>query len=233
LAVIAVAHGAWSAAWAWKKMRPLMAAAGHEFITPSYTGLGERAHLASPDNDLETHVQDVLGVLEFEDLRNVVLIGHSYGGMVATGVADRAAGRIAQIVYLDAFVPDDGQALADFWSAAERERRMEALTAGDGWRIAPNSVPPDTSAADAAWIAKFRMPQSRKCFEQPLRLCATPTMPRSYIQCMRYAERGPFGRFAARARTEGWPAYELDASHSPNVTAPQALMAVLQKILSP
>jgi pimeloyl-ACP methyl ester carboxylesterase len=213
-------------------MRPLMAAAGHEFFAPSYTGLGERAHLASPDNNLETHIEDVLGVLTFEDLRNVVLIGHSYGGMVATGVADRAPERIAQLIYLDAFVPEDGQALADFWSEAERQRRMDGVKAGDGWRVTPNPVPPDTSAEDAAWIAKFRMPQSVTCFEQPLRLRAKLTLPRTYIQCMRYADRGPFAQFAARARAEGWPAYELDASHSPNVTAPDLLMDLLQRILS-
>jgi pimeloyl-ACP methyl ester carboxylesterase len=232
LAIIVLAHGAWSAAWAWKKMRPLMAAAGHEFFAPTYTGLGERAHLASPDNDLKTHIQDVLGVLTFEDLRNVVLIGHSYGGMVATGVADRAPERIAQLIYLDAFVPEDGQALADFWSEAERQRRMDGVKAGDGWRVAPNPVPPDTSAEDAAWIAKFRMPQSVRCFEQPLRLRTKLTLPRTYLQCMRYADRGPFAQFAARARAESWPAYELDASHSPNVTAPDLLMDLLQRILS-
>lgn len=232
MATIVLAHGAWSAAWAWKKMRPLMAAAGHEFFAPTYTGLGERAHLASPENDLDTHIEDVLGVLKFEDLRNVVLLGHSYGGMVATGVADRAPERIAQIIYLDAFVPENGQALADFWPAAERQRRIEGVKAGDGWRVAPNPVPPDTSAADAAWVAKFRMPQSVKCFEQPIRLRTKPILPRTYIQCMRYADRGPFGQFAARARAEGWRTYELDASHSPNVTAPGALMELLQRILS-
>jgi pimeloyl-ACP methyl ester carboxylesterase len=114
LAIVVLAHGGWSAAWAWKKVRPLMAAAGHHFFSPTYTGLGERVHLASPSNDLETHVQDLLGVLKFEDLREVVLIGHSYGGMVATGVADRARDRIAQLIYLDAFVPTNGQALIDF-----------------------------------------------------------------------------------------------------------------------
>jgi pimeloyl-ACP methyl ester carboxylesterase len=201
LAIIVLAHGAWSAAWAWKKMRPLMAAAGHEFFAPTYTGQGERAHLASPDNDLKTHIEDVLGVLTFEDLRNVVLIGHSYGGMVATGVADRAPERIAQLIYLDAFVPQDGQALADFWSEAERQRRMDGVKAGDGWRVAPNPVPPDTSAEDAAWIAKFRMPQSVRCFDQPLRLRTKLTLPRTYIQCMRYADRGPFAQFAARAQS--------------------------------
>src|SRR5262245_10668912 len=89
MATIVLAHGAWSAAWAWKKMRPSFRAAGHEFFSPTYTGLGERAHLAHPEIDLGTHIQDVMAVLEFEDLKDVTLLGHSYGGMVATGVADR------------------------------------------------------------------------------------------------------------------------------------------------
>jgi len=213
-------------------MRPLMQAAGHEFFAPSYTGLGERAHLASPDNDLDTHIRDVLGVLEFEDLHSVVLIGHSYGGMVATGVADRAPGRIARIVYLDAFVPEDGQALIDLLPEADRQRLSESVKAGDGWRVAPNPIPSDTPEEDAAWLAKFRVPLSFRCFEQPVRLRTGPRPPRTYIQCMRYADRGPFGQFAARAKAEGWPLYQLDASHSPNVTAPGALMEVLQQILS-
>jgi pimeloyl-ACP methyl ester carboxylesterase len=208
-----------------------MAAAGHEFFAQSYTGLGERVHLASPENDLETHIQDVAGVIEFEDLRNIVLIGHSYGGMVATGVADRARTRIARIIYLDAFVPDDGQALIDFLPAAERQRLLNSVYTGDGWRVTANPIPPDTSAEDRAWVAKFRMPQSVKCFEQPIRLRAQLTLPRTYIQCMRYADRGPFAQFATRAG-HGWQCYELDASHSPNVTAPGALMELLQRILS-
>jgi len=232
LAIVVLAHGAWSAAWAWKKVRPLMAAAGHEFLTPTYTGLGERAHLARPDNDLETHLQDVVGVLTCEDLRHVVLLGHSYGGMVATGVADRAPERVARIIYLDAFVPENGQALVDFLPPQARQRLKDSVSSGDGWRVTPNPVPPDTSENDAAWVAKFRMPQSVRCFEQPIRLRAKLTLPRSYIQCMRYADHGPFGQFAARARDEGWRLDELDSSHSPNVTAPGALMELLQRILS-
>ena len=94
-------------------MHPLMQAAGHRLLTPTYTGLGERAHLANPDVDLETHVQDILNVITYEDLHDVVLLGHSYGGMVATGVADRARSFINQVIYLDAFVPRDGQSLFD------------------------------------------------------------------------------------------------------------------------
>ncbi len=106
-----VCHGAWSSGWAWKKMHPLMAAGGHRLVTPTYTGMGERAHLANPSIDLETHIQDVLNVIQYEDLQDVVLFGHSYGGMVATGVAARAGDRIAQLIYLDAFVPRGAIAL--------------------------------------------------------------------------------------------------------------------------
>ena len=233
MAIIVLAHGAWSAAWAWKKVRPLIAAAGHQFFTPTYTGLGERAHLASPSNDLEIHIQDVLGVLKFEDLRDVVLIGHSYGGMVATGVADLARDRVAQLIYLDAFVPANGQALIDLVPPAERQRLLDSAKAGDGWRVTPNPTPPDTSPEDLEWINRFRMPQSVKCFEQPLQLQAELSLPRAYIHCTRYADKKPFGQFAKRAQGEaGWKAYELDASHSPNVTAPKAFVEVLIQILA-
>src|SRR5215210_4421571 len=105
MATFVIVHGAWSGAHAWRRVRPLLRAAGHEVFTPALTGLGERAHLASPRVDLDTHIQDVVGVLEYEDLGEVMLVGHSYGGVVITGVAERAAPRLAQLIYLDAEVP--------------------------------------------------------------------------------------------------------------------------------
>src|SRR6202051_1916693 len=128
-------------------MHPLMSAARHRLITPTYTGLGEREHLASPSNDLETHIQDMLGVIKYEDLNDIVLIGHSYGGMVATGVADRARDRIVQLIYLDAFVPRDGQCLLDLNEVA-RPRMQEVAKSADGWRVPPNPTPSDTPADD-------------------------------------------------------------------------------------
>jgi pimeloyl-ACP methyl ester carboxylesterase len=231
-----VAHGGWSAGWSWKKMHPLMNAASHRLITPTYTGLGEREHLASPSNDLETHIQDMLGVIKYEDLNDIVLIGHSYGGMVATGVADRARDRITQLIYLDAFVPRDGQCNLDLLPPELRHRMLEAVKAGDGWRVPPNPCPPDTSEEDLKWISERRLPQSVKCAEMPLRLRnGELTLPRSFIRCTRTA--GPpgdiFGPFAERAQHEsGWRYYELDASHSPQITAPGALATLLQKIAS-
>jgi len=229
-----VAHGAWSAGWAWKKMHALLDVGGDRLFTPTYTGLGERAHLAGPSNDLETHIQDVLGVLEYEDLRDVVLIGHSYGGMVATGVADRARDRIKHLVYLDAFVPIDGQSQSDLVPAERRARmREDAEARGDGWRVPPNPIPADTLPVDEAWIAPRRLPISIACFEMPLRFRnGELTVPRSYIYCTRSAPGDVFRQFAERAQREGWGYYEIDASHSPHVTAPEALARVLRQIAS-
>jgi pimeloyl-ACP methyl ester carboxylesterase len=198
MATFVVAHGAWSAGWAWKKMRPPMRAAGHDFWTPTYTGLGERAHLANPDVSLDTHIEDILAVLEAEDLRDVYLIGHSYGGMVATGVADRARERIAQLVYLDAFVPHDGQSLFDLQSTETRTRMRElARTDGEGWRLPPTQMPADTPDADVAWASGRRRPQPSKTFEQHLRLAGNGAPPpRSYIYCQRCAPGDVFRQFA-------------------------------------
>ena len=203
MATFLVAHGAWSAAWAWRKMRPLMRAAGHTLWTPTYTGLGERGHLASPAVDLETHLADVLGVLDMEDLADVVLIGHSYGGMVATGIADRARTRIAQLIYLDAFVPRDGESVFDLQSAATRARMLElARIDGDGWRVPPNPMPPDTPEADLAWASGRRLPQPIKTFEQRLRLSGNSPPPRSYVYCQRARPDDVFRQFVdARSRS--------------------------------
>jgi pimeloyl-ACP methyl ester carboxylesterase len=171
MATILIIHGAWSAGWAWKTMRPRLRALGHEVFTPTCTGLGERAHLAHPDVSLDTHIDDMLAVLEYEDLHDVVLVGHSYGGMVATGVADRAAARLQQVVYLDAFVPQDGQSAFDLIPAKARERNLEqSRTEGEGWLLPANPMPPDTSAEDLAWCLPRRRMQPLQAFATPLRL---------------------------------------------------------------
>jgi pimeloyl-ACP methyl ester carboxylesterase len=228
-----VCHGAWSAGWAWKKMHPLMSAAGHRLITPTCTGLGERVHLANPSIDLETHIQDILNVIRYEDLRDIVLLGHSYGGMVATGVADRARDCIAQLIYLDAFVPGNGQSLLDLNEPA-RQRMQELANAGDGWRVPPNPTPPDTSQADLEWLTERRVDMPIKCFEMTLKLQGGELqLPRSYIYATRITPADTFGPFARCARSEpGWRYYEIDASHSPHVTAPETLAALLQKIVA-
>lgn len=228
-----VAHGAWSAGWCWRKMHPLMAAAGHRLITPTYTGLGEREHLANASVTLETHIEDLLGVIKFEQLSSIVLVAHSYGGMVATGVADRVPDRIAKLVYLDAFAPTNGQSLLDLLPPGGADRMRERVRTGDGWRLPPNPIPADTSEEDVKWIQQFRMPQPVKTFEAPLELRNGDTrIPRTYIYAKRATPEDTFRRFADRAKREHWDYREIDASHSPHITAPEALMSLLQSIAS-
>lgn len=231
MATFVVAHGAWSAGWAWKKMHPLMRAAGHMLWTPTYTGLGERAHLANADVSLDTHIQDIVAVLETEDLSDVILIGHSYGGMVATAVADRARGRIAQLIYLDAFAPQAGQALFDLVAPEVRERMRAGATASPGgFGVPSNPMPPDTSPEDQAWAVPRRRPQPIKAFDTKITLSAEPSAPRSYIYCQRNAPGDGFRQFLVRAQQEGWRTYEIDASHNPHITCPDVLTGILNEI---
>ena len=234
MARFVVAHGAWSAGWVWKKMHPLMSVLGHELLAPTLTGLGDRVHLAGPDVTLSTHIEDVLQFLVHEDLKDVHLIGHSYGGIVATGVADRAAERLKQIVYLDAFVPKDGQNMLELATPESRKRWLEgAEKLGDGWRVPSNPLPPDTSPEDVAWITPRRHPQPIKAMTEMLRLKNGETaLPRAYIYCMRAGPGDMFGPFAHAAKADPkWRYEEMDASHSPHVTAPGALAAVLDRLV--
>ena len=231
MAVFVVAHGAWSSGWAWRKMRPLMRAAGHEIFTPSYTGLGEREHLASQAVNLTLHITDIVNVLEFEDLRDVVVIGHSFGGVVATGVADRARDRVARVIYVDAFVPEHGQSLMDLLPPHARDAmRNGARLADDGQRVPPRDMPPDTPQEIRAWAMPRRVAHPIAAFEEPLCLSGEPLPPRAYIYCQRIDGDDRFGSFAARARREGWPYAEIDASHNPHISAPQELCALLQQL---
>ena len=211
-------------------MRPLMAARGHMLWTPTYTGLGERAHLARPDVNLTTHITDVVQVLEMEDLTDVVLIGHSYGGMVATGVADRIAQRLRRVIYLDAFVPEDGQSLASLTGQDPATMRAEAE---DGWRAAYRPMPPDTPQADLDWAMPRRMSHPVECFIEPLCLTGEgANVPRHYIYALKKYPADAFGRFYERARTTpGWTAHEIDASHNPHITTPEALAEMFGDII--
>ena len=224
MATYLICHGAWSGGWSWAKMRTLLRAAGHEVFTPTYTGLGERTHLAHPMVDLETHIQDVLGVIEYEALSDFILVGHSYGGMVVTGVADRVPGLVRHLVYLDAFVPEDGQSLNDLTGQVRQ--------AVEGWLLPPNPSAPDTAPEDLAWNLPRRRHQPARCFSQKLLLSgAAPRFPRSYIHCTKKVGPDVFRQFADRFRGDpAWRFQEMDASHSPNVTAPEALAAVMLRM---
>jgi pimeloyl-ACP methyl ester carboxylesterase len=232
-----IVHGAWSGAHAWKWVRPLLRSAGHEVFTPALTGLGERSHLASAQVDLETHVRDVIAVLEYEDLREVVLVGHSYGGMVISGVADRVPERLALLVYLDAEVPMDGQSELDLLPAQERAGYEEAARSkGQGWLIPP-PLPeplPDDLDPRVRWAMLRMVSQPLATFAQPLRLSnpAGPKVPRAYVLCAHGKEDQALPACVQRARSDpGWRFVELAAGHSAHVTAPRELVNVLGQLV--
>jgi len=233
MATFLIAHGAWSAGWVWKKMRPLMQALGHEMFVPTQTGLGERRHLANRDIGLNTHVADLREVIHFEDLRDFILVGHSYGGMVATALADQMADLVSELVYLDAFVPRDGQSLLGLTSEENQARVKKAVSEqGEGWRVPPNPPPPDTGPEDRAWVTPRRVPQPLKCFQEPVQLTgAVDRLHRTYIYATLPAPGDGFRQFIERAQTEpGWTYLEIASSHNPHVTIPETLASMLDDI---
>jgi pimeloyl-ACP methyl ester carboxylesterase len=233
MATILVAHGAWTAGWAWKKMRARLRDLGHELFAPTYTGLGERGHLASREVGLETHILDICGAIAMEDLRDVILLGHSYGGVVATGVADRMAANVSRLVYLDAFVPRDEQSVFDLHPPDVRERMQAAAQQeGDGWRVPPMPPPPDTPPDDLEWMLPRRVAHPIRCFMDRVKLTGhVDRLPRTYIYATRPGAGDGFRQFASRAQTEpGWQYLEIDSSHNPHVTAPDVLTKLLDDI---
>jgi pimeloyl-ACP methyl ester carboxylesterase len=228
-----IVHGAWSGAHAWRWVRPLLRAAGHDVVTPSLTGLGERSHLATPETDLATHVEDVVATLHYEDLTDVVLVGHSYGGMVITGVADRVPERIAQLVYLDADAPRDGEAERDLMPDDEFQGYAEAAaTRGDGWRVPPpfpDPLPPGLPA-EAVWAIARMVPMPLATMTQPLRLSAPAGSgpPRTYVFCTEGKDGEPVPDHVRRMDTDpAWRLVRLAATHTAHVHAPELLAETL------
>jgi pimeloyl-ACP methyl ester carboxylesterase len=230
IATYVLVHGAWHGGWCWAKVARLLRDAAQEVHTPTLTGLGERAHLARPEIDLETHIHDIVAVLESEELRQVTLVGHSYGGMVITGVAARAAARIGQLVYLDAFVPEAGKAVFDYLAPERAQAMREAVQAqGEGWRIPPLS--PErlgvTSQRDTEWLTKHLVPQPLRTFEQPLPAAGGERLKRTYIYCSK-PPTGSFDQFAERLREDRkWTFHEMKTGHDAMVTAPGELAKIL------
>lgn len=216
-------HGAWGGSWMWSRLAAELRRSGHEVYAPSLTGIGERAHLASASVDLSTHVADVLGTVAYERLSGFVLVGHSYGGMVATPVADRVPEKVRTLVYLDAFVPKDGQALVDLARPEMRER----ILALQDWRVPPPAPQGMTAPDEIAWIEGRRDPQPVKTMTEKVSLAGRYRGPRVYIFCSGYSPTtfAPFG--AAAKADRAWQYYELPTHHYPQISMPRELAALL------
>ena len=235
VATFVLIHGAWHGGWAWKKVKPLLGGAGYEVFTPTLTGLGERRHLASPAVNLDTHIQDVVGVLESEDLRDVVLVGHSYGGMVISGVAERAPDHLARIVYLDAFLPEDGKALNDYVPGLVAGYEESVRTRGDGWRLPfagalTLKALGVTDAADIAWMSPRMDDQPYATFVQPVRI-SPATAHKARGVYLRSSERPHYLAAAERARAQGFQVVHVPgAGHDVMITQPGELSRALIRL---
>jgi pimeloyl-ACP methyl ester carboxylesterase len=238
MATFVLVHGAFIGGWSWRWLAPYLRDAGHEVHTPTLTGHGERVHLASPQVNLDTHIEDVVNVLHFEDLTGVVLVGFSYGGMVVAGVADRVPDRIAHIVYLDSDVPLDGDTSVP--PSQHAVRYALARDHGDGWRVPPSVVGLDAMLEELPeeqrrWVAARLTPQLVATWTQPIRLTgAAATLPTTYVRCtVGYdPDDEDTQRQDARISSEpGWRYRELAASHVAGLTMPREMAEVLLEVV--
>jgi pimeloyl-ACP methyl ester carboxylesterase len=225
---IVLVHGAWSGGWSWKDAARLLRQRGYEVYAPTQTGLAERSHVAPEHVDLSSHVADIAGLMRYEDLRDVLIVGHSYGGMVVTGAVDRERARVKGMIYLDAFVPHSGESLWDIAGPARAAEMRAQAEAYDGGKSVPRpSTPGNTGPGAAAAFGALFTPQPVGCMSE--KYVATRDNPddwppRHYVLCKAY-NPSPFHAIAARVKTEpGWTYGEFDALHDVPRTNP-ALVA--------
>lgn len=217
-------HGAWGGGWVWRRVADRLRLAGHRVFTPTLTGLGDRSHLCSPAVTLTTHVLDVANLALWEDLDGFVLCGHSYGGAVITGVAEQIGARIASIVYLDAFIPADGEAMADIAPRRPVPGGATPPPTGNLFRV---------NERDRAWVEAKSTPQPNGTFTEKLAVTGAyqRIAKRAYIRAALY-DAPHFRRYydACRA-TRGWQTYEVAAGHMVMLDAPDALARILLQSL--
>jgi len=220
---IVFVHGAWAGGWHFTKVQPLLEEAGHIVYRPTMTGLGERVHLGGPDVGLSTHIEDIVKVLEFEDLDEIVLVGHSYGGMVIAGVAERVPQRIAKLVFFDAIVPENGESVVSLFGDAIDTMATAGGGGAEPWQLVPRWV-------EEGKLPPVDVPQPLLTFTEPIEL-ANPQAAQLPAVFLLTVEAGKevddHDVFADRARDRGWEVVEMGGSHNPHWFQPEAFVNVL------
>ena len=225
-------HGAWHGGWCWRRVTDLLERQGHKVFTPTLTGLGERSHLMSKEIRLATHVADVVNHIKWEGLEGVVLCGHSYGGLVVSGVAEQSASAIGSIVFLDAFVPDNGEALSDLTGAATLDLLRAAQAKGDIGIPARTAASFNVNEKDRAWVDAMCVPQPIATFLDKMTLTGARERiaRKSYIRALNNANPG-FDKAMARAKADpSWRTYEVPCGHDVMVDMPERLAEILLEV---
>jgi len=229
MATFVLVHGAWHGGWCWRKVARHLHSEGHEVYAPSLTGLGDRSHLLTPAVDLHTHVRDIVDLMEFEDLTEVVLVGHSYGGMVIAGVADLVPKRISKLVYLDAVTPKDGQSLSDIVGPELMTMFREiSEDQGDEWCLpCPTDWTFGIAEPDLSWAKRRMTPQPMATLVQKVRFLNPEALalPKSFIWCA--ISEGKRQESLRDEFSPGWSFYEIEAEHDAMITNPRELAEVL------
>ncbi len=229
MATFVLVHGAWHGSWCWRRVAQMLRRNGHEVFAPTLTGLCERSHLLTPAVDLDTHILDLVNEIKWQGLEDVVLVGHSYGGMVISGVAEKIERAIGSFVLLDAFFPENGQALVDIVSAPVRDGVLAARKSG------ATSLPPRAAAAfnvnekDRAWVDAQCTPQPLQSFVQKLTLTGARERigKKTYIRATGY-DSPYFDLGLATARKRGWRTHETACGHDVMLDMPERLTEILQ-----
>ncbi|WP_089106185.1 alpha/beta hydrolase [Streptomyces hyaluromycini] len=223
MATFVLVHGSWGGGWVWDRLRPRLEDAGHRVLTPTLTGLAERRHLSAPDVGLSSHVRDVVELLESERVEDAVLVGHSYGGMVITGVAAFAGDRIGQVVYADAFAPVTGESA--FGLLPWLEQAFADSPGPAAWEVAPLS--PDSLGADdegAAWLSSRLTPMPRRTHEEPLGPGSEEVLAGKAVTYLYCADQAIFKDMAASAEEREFRVVALSgATHVDLLTQPHVL----------
>lgn len=230
MATYVLVHGAWHGSWCWKRVRKVLQAAGHDVFTPTLTGVGERSHLGSVNVNLSTHVADVRNLIQWEELSDVILCGHSYGGCVISGAADQIPDRIRALVYLDAFVLEDGECLGDLVPPEQVRSMREQAQAGDGCKVAP--IPAEVfqvNPRDAAWVNAQCAPQPLATFEERIKLTGGLNRIKdiTHVLATGFREGSPFPFCHERAKAKGWKTRTIPCGHDVMLDLPQELTALL------
>lgn len=224
MATFVLVHGAWHGSWCWKHVRRLLQDRGHDVFTPTLTGVADRSHLMLREVNLETHILDVVNLIRWEELSDVVLCGHSYGGAVVTGAADRVPDRIRSLVYLDAFVTEDGENVVQHAPFADGQ-------VVDGWKVRP--IPAETfsvNAGDREWVDRQCTVQSIECWQQPIRLTGGIDRIKNIIYILAHGWGGgtsPFSTFYEKAKSKGWKALVIPSGHDVMLDKPDELARAL------
>lgn len=234
MAVFVLVHGTGHGGWCWQNVVPILRAAGSNVYAQTLTGVGDRAHLFASGVDLTTHITDVSSLLFYEDLTDVVLVGHSYAGMVITGVAATAPDRLRQLIYLDAYLPDEGQSEVDLWPSDMRAEIEAGAQAGDGRRPPPSpEMMGITDPAMADWVRDRITPHPMATYTEavPKGNARSAAIPRAYITCTEGPLTPVFGPFADKARAAGWVVREIATGHDAMLTAPDAVAKLLLDVV--